>query len=123
MSTSPAPTGSAPAATEKVSKSYGVSLTDGAGSQLRIVAVRKSDGSAQSFVTHVERDKEGKVKSSTKGGTTPHASMDEARTHVDKVAKQATQGGWTARKSSIARSKPDAFSLKELPAAKSAARK
>jgi hypothetical protein len=116
MATSPAPTPAA--AGPKVSKSYGVSLSDAAGSQLRIVAVRKADGSATSFVTHVERDKEGKVKSSQKGGTTTHANMDEAKAHVDSVAKKATQGGWTARKSSVARSKPDAFSLKELPAAK-----
>jgi hypothetical protein len=125
MSTSPAPAPAGSAApTIKPVKSYGVSLTDGAGSQLRIVALARKDGSAQSFVTHVERDKDGKVKASNRGATTQHASMDEAKAHVDKLAKKATSAGWQARKmSGVGRAKPDTFGVNELPAPKSAARK
>lgn len=88
----------APAKTKaaKGSRSYSVTLDGVGGAQLRLVAQRKTDGSAITYVVQVT--KTGTKKTSTRGMTTKHASLDAARATVEKMASEAVSKlGWTKR--------------------------
>ncbi len=86
------------------------------GSAMRINATRRSDGTATSFVV-VTTVKGGK-RHNARGATERHDSMDAAKAAVAKLAAQAMKLGWS-RKASGFKSKPDAFDVAHLPAAKS----
>jgi hypothetical protein len=82
------------------------------------VAQRKADGSALAYAVQITKAAGGK-KTSTRGMTSKHASLEAARAAVEKVATEATSPklGWTRkeRKAGIGVPKPDAFNT--LPAA------
>lgn len=100
----------------KGSRSYSVTLDGAAGAQLRLVAQRKPDGSAVTYVVQVT--KTGTKKTSTRGMTTKHASLDAARAAVEKMATEAAAPklGWT-RKERKAGFTPHPDSFSTLPAA------
>jgi hypothetical protein len=102
----------------KGSRSYSITLDGAAGAQLRLVAQRKADGSAVSYVVQVTKAAGGK-KTSTRGMTSKHASLEAARAAVEKMATEATSPklGWTRKERKTGFTpKPDAFTA--LPPAR-----
>ena len=102
----------------KGSRSYSLTLDGPAGAQLRLVAQRKADGSAISYVQQVTKAAGGK-KANTRGMTTKHASLEAARAAVEKLAAEATSPklGWTRKERKQGFTpKPDAFTT--LPPAR-----
>jgi hypothetical protein len=79
------------------------------GTTMRIVALRRADGSAVTFVTTTT----GKDKP-VGGMTETHADFDEARTAMRGLVAKATAMGWKAGESGY-KAKPDAFSALPKP--------
>ena len=102
-------------------KSTGITLTDGAGNQLRLIAVRRKSGGASTYMTQRLKGEDGKFtsKSGTAPGLGDHADMAAARAAIDQASKDAQAKGWSARQGGGAvRAKVIAFN--EIPAAKKA---
>jgi hypothetical protein len=99
----------------KGSRSYSVTLDGPNGSQLRLVAQRKPDGGAITYVVQVT--KTGTKKTNTRGMTSKHRDLAAARAWVEKMAGEATgKLGWTRKERRQGFTpKPDAFN--SLPAA------
>ena len=72
----------------KGSRSFSVTLDGAAGAQLRLVAQRRPDGSAISYVVQVTKN--GTKKVNSRGMTTQHANLQAARAAVEKMASEAT---------------------------------
>jgi hypothetical protein len=107
------------AAVPKMPRSFSISLVavDG-GSMLRMTAILKKDGSAITFVVHTTKATNGKLQN-TRGATEKHATLDAARTAIDKLVLDAVKLGWSMRKGRGGfKAKPDAFDAKHLPAPK-----
>ena len=77
------------------------------GTTMRIVALRRADGSAVTFVTTTGPDKK-----TVRGMTEQHDDFDEARTAMNALVAKATAMGWKAGERGY-KAKKDAFS--ELP--------
>jgi len=75
---------------------------------LRLVAERKKDGRAVSYVSKTDANKKTET-----GMRTTHLSMDEAKDAISALAEQAQKLGW-AKRAFAFKAKPDAFST--LPA-------
>ena len=99
-----------------IPKSTGVTLHDAAGDIMRITAIVKNDGTAQSFVVHRVLGEDGKTKSVTRGAPQSHTNMDAARASIEKLKAAAVAKGWTARATRVGAAKPDAFDASSLPA-------
>lgn len=94
---------------------YQKAFTDGKGSVLRMVAVRKKTG-YRFFSEHVVRDEAGKVIGKNKGASAVCDTLELAKETVDKAARAAEKLGWKPRVAGGGfNSKPDAFSLADLP--------
>lgn len=105
-------------ASDPMPKSTGVTLRDAASNTLRLTAVIKKDGTAQTYAVHRQLGEDGKTKSVTRGATEQHPDMETARKALERLKKKAiTSGGWQERAAS-GRGKPDAFDVSSLPAAK-----
>lgn len=104
----------ASAVTPKVAKTATITLTAN-GSTMQIVAERKADESARTYVITTDA-----AKKSERGMTEQHATFELAKAASEKMAKAATKIGWVrraARRGFVA--KADAFSsLPTAPKAK-----
>jgi hypothetical protein len=111
------PTATATAATApaapKLTKSATITLTAN-GATMAIVAERKADGSAKTYVITTDASKK-----SARGMTEQHATFEAARAATEKMAAKAEKLGWMrrqARRGFVA--KADAFTtLPTAPAA------
>jgi hypothetical protein len=114
MSTTPNATAAVPAA-PKAPRSYSTLLHGADGATLRIMALRRSDGSAITFAVHGVKD--GKKRKNTRGASETHPSLDRAKVAMEKLAATAVKAGWVKkeRAGGFAR-KPDAFTATSLPA-------
>jgi hypothetical protein len=81
---------------------------------MRILALRRRDGSATTTVTVIGADKK-----TSRGMTKVHADFATAQTHLAKLVAEATGKGWTRRHGGGFTPRPDAFSA--LPAPPTAA--
>ena len=79
------------------------------GTTMRIVALRRADGSAVTFVTTTGPDKK-----TVRGMTEQHDDFDAARTALRGLVAKATAMGWKAGERGY-RAKPDAFSALPKP--------
>lgn len=107
------PTASTPTA-PKVPQSSTITLTAN-GSTLQLVAERKADGSARTYVLTTDANKK-----TARGMTESHASFDAAKAAIATSAAKAEKLGWSRRvagRKFVAR--PDAFTA--LPAVPKAA--
>jgi hypothetical protein len=96
---------------EKLQKTTSITLT-ATGARLTLLALRKADDTAETFVTTTDEA----TKKSTRGMTEKHATFAAATAAIAKQAAQAETLGWSRRargRGFVA--KPDAFST--LPAA------
>ncbi len=109
------PNPKAPAAPVKEPKSFAQNLSGPKGDSLRFSAVRRPDGSIDAFVTLFVRDEKGKVLKSERGASSKHRNFTAAREWVDAGVERALKAGWKRRKGGGGRSKPDAFTLDNLP--------
>lgn len=97
-------------ATTRVPKTAGITLRAG-DSIMRLLAVRKADGTVTTSVTTSDGDKK-----PVRGMTQQHPTMDAATAALSGLATEAEKKGWARpapRRGFVA--KPDAFST--LPAA------
>lgn len=103
-------------------KSYGATLSGPTkGESLRFLALRRKDNSWTTYGSHIMRDGEGHVKSSTRGATAQHADEAGAKAAIDKAVKAALAAGWTQKRGGGGggfHAKADAFDLKSLPTPK-----
>jgi hypothetical protein len=110
-------TATAPAAAApKAPRSYSTTLGAADGTTtLRLMALRRSDGSAITFAIHTTVD--GKKRKHTRGATETHASLDRAKVAMEKLAVTAIKAGWIRkeRTGGFVR-KPDSFDAAHLPA-------
>jgi hypothetical protein len=115
MSTTPNASASAPAAGPKAPRSYSTLLHGADGATLRIMALRRADGSAITFAIHGVKD--GKKRKNTRGASETHPNLDRAKVAMEKLAATAIKAGWVKkeRAGGFAR-KPDAFDAAHLPA-------
>jgi len=93
----------------KLAKTATITLR-AADATLRVVAMRKADGKAVTFVTTQAADKK-----ATRGMTEQHASMEAATAHLTTLAGKAEKLGWKRSTRKSFNAKPDAFAT--LPAA------
>jgi hypothetical protein len=126
MSSTPTTTPAAPAAAAvaaKPARSFSVTLHGADGAILRLMAVRKSDGSATTYALHVTKDAKGK-RHSQRGASEQHASFDRAKAALTKLATAAASRGWKRgeRRGGFV-PRPDSFSVANLPAAAAAEKK
>lgn len=97
--------------TPKLAKSATITLTAN-GSMMQIVAERKADDTARTYVITTDA-----AKKSERGMTETHATFEAAKTANEKTAKAAVKLGWTrkeARRGFVV--KPDAFTALPAPA-------
>ena len=92
--------------TTKAPKTSVITLHAG-GTTMTLLATKRADGSAITTVT----TKDGKT--STKGMTETHESMEKAKEHLTALSVKAEKLGWTRKTAGAFASKPDAFS--DLP--------
>lgn len=104
-----------PKAPGKEPKSFATNLSGTKGDSLRFQAVRRPDGSIDAFATNFIRDEKGKVLSSTRGASSKHHNFTAAREWVEAGVVRAVKAGWKRRKGGGGRSKPDSFTLDNLP--------
>jgi hypothetical protein len=101
--------------TPKVPQTATITLL-GNGATMQIVAERKADESARTYVITTDTA----TKKSVRGMTTPHVNMEAAKKATEKLAAQASKLGWVrreGRRGFVA--KADAFStLPTAPKAK-----
>jgi hypothetical protein len=104
-------------AVAKAPRSFSTTLHGADGATLRIMALKRADGSAITFAVHTVKD--GKKRKNTRGATEQHPSLDKAKVAMEKLAATALKAGWVKkeRAGGFAR-KPDAFTSSSLPAAK-----
>lgn len=89
----------------------------GHGATMQIVAERKADESARTYVITTDASKK-----SLRGLTEQHPNFEAAKTHTEKMAMKAEKLGWARRVATRGFvAKPDAFTA--LPAAPKAAKK
>jgi len=94
--------------TTKTAKSYSIGLKSH-GTTMRIVAMRRPDNTAMTFVTATDADKK-----TTRGMTEQHADWDTAKAAVVAMATKAQKLGW--EKGSVGfRPRPDAFATLPVP--------
>ncbi len=96
-----------------------IKLADAAKNELRFVAKQQPNGQVVSYASHIVRNEAGKRATSTKGASSVHANMDEAKAKLHEGVQAATAIGWSARPT---RSAKDSFDLSSLPAPKQAAK-
>ena len=90
------------------------------GTFLRIVAVMRPNGTAQTFAVHTVKDAKGK-NANTRGATQQHANEASARKAVEVLATEAAKLGWArSQRRSGFTARPDAFTAAALPAPKAA---
>lgn len=94
-------------------RTYSVGLHGADGATLRITARRRGDGTVVTRATHTTRGADGKRKNAS-GATETHASMDDAKSAVARLAREAEKLGWF-KKGGAFRAKADAFDAKHLP--------
>jgi hypothetical protein len=92
-------------------RNFNVRLDGASGSQMRVAAQRRKDGTAVTFVVRT-----GKKKVHDRGATEEHASLQVAQARADALVAQLTKLGWKQREArgGFAR-KPDAFDAEHLP--------
>lgn len=103
----------------KPRRSFSVALRDAGGTVLRVVAVRRKDGTATTFAVHAVKKGDNR-----RGATQQHATVDEARAAVERLVTEAVKLGWTrSQRVGGFEPRPDAFDVTSLPkpAAKPAA--
>jgi len=118
-------TETAATAAPKPVKTFGATLTDGAGNKLKFIGVVRKNGSVTTFSQHISpKDAEGK-RTVKRGATAEHATLDVARKAQDKLIAVATSEGWARRAGGggVAARKADSFSADSLPKAKPAPKK
>ena len=82
------------------------------GTTMRIVALRRADGSAVTFVTTTTGT--GKDRKTVRGMTETHDDFDAARTALRGLVAKATAMGWKTGERGY-KAKPDAFSALPKP--------
>lgn len=89
------------------------------GATMAIVAERKGDGTAKSYVITTDADKK-----STRGMTETHATFEAAKAATEKTAAKAEKLGWKRRAPRPGFvSRPDAFTSLPTPPAAAKAKK
>ena len=99
---------------EKTTPKTSVITLNASGSTMTLLATRRADGSAATTVT----TKDGKT--TMRGMTEIHESMEKAKQHLVGLAVKAEKLGWQRRLNAGFASRPDAFA--ELPKAPKAGR-
>ena len=110
MDTIVAPPVATPASAPKLAKTTTITLTAN-GTTLTLVAERKADETARTYVLTTDADKK-----TARGMTATHSNFDEARAAIVIRATQAEKLGWVRRAAGRGFvAKPDAFAT--LPSA------
>ncbi len=104
---------------KRARRSWALRFDAADGSTLTIRATRNSDGSARTEVSHGSAaDPKTKKRTTTRGATEQHATMEAATKRQGELAAQATKLGWRqreARGGGFVR-RADAFDAAHLPA-------
>jgi hypothetical protein len=104
-------------------RSFTSTLTDGKAGQYRVHGSRRKDGSWTVYVKAMEMDSKGKVKASQRGATETLPDVTAARAYGDKAIAEGLKLGWVRRGAGGYSPRPDAFSLKNVPAPGALAKK
>jgi len=98
-----------------VPKSYGINLSDDEGNKVRILALRRKDGSFSSAVVYKIKKQDGTTEKK-RGASGDHANLEAARKHVDSLAAGMVKDGWKRRQGGGGfKAAADAFTIDNLP--------